>query len=288
MNPTIHFVAGLPRSGSTLLVNLLGQNPAHFVTPTNGLINLVGHVRDNWTRVDAFKARGLDQVHPRIGSAIRGMMYGFYERELSEGKVVFDKNRGWISMLEVLDACFGRQMKAVVTIRDIKAIVASFEKLHRANPLYRHPFLGEAYFAAQTIEGRARVLLDARSVVGVAVNRVRDAMNRGTRDHLVLIPYAWLTTEPRSCLLYLHEELGLPPFQYEPDNVQQITQEDDLVHGWGPQLHAIRSKVEPPKVAPWQGVLPPHVCQWLDHDYQDINQMARLGPRPIPKQVGED
>ena len=288
MQPSIHFVSGLPRSGSTLLLNLLGQNPAHHVTPTNGLINMVAGIRDGWTRNDAFKAQGLDKVHPRIGSSIRGMMYGFYERELTAQKVVFDKNRGWVAFLEVLDESFGRPMKAIVTVRDMKAIVASFEKLHRANPLYRHPYLGEAYFAAQTIEGRARVLLDPKSMVGIAVNRVRDAMNRGTRDHLVLVPYGWLTTNPQGLLLHLHETLNLPSFEYDPNNVEQITVEDDLVHGWGPKLHQIRAKVEPPASAPWEGILPPHVCQWLDKEYADINQLARLGPLPIPKEGGED
>ena len=36
----LFFVSGLPRAGSTILVNLLGQNPAHHVTPTSGMIEL--------------------------------------------------------------------------------------------------------------------------------------------------------------------------------------------------------------------------------------------------------
>ncbi|WP_369126306.1 sulfotransferase [Methylocucumis oryzae] len=37
----IYFLAGLPRSGSTLLANLLAQNPLITATATSGVIDLL-------------------------------------------------------------------------------------------------------------------------------------------------------------------------------------------------------------------------------------------------------
>ncbi len=37
MSKTIHFVSGLPRAGSTLLMNVLAQNPRIHSTATSGL-----------------------------------------------------------------------------------------------------------------------------------------------------------------------------------------------------------------------------------------------------------
>jgi len=37
----IYFINGMPRSGSTLLCNILAQNPEFHVTPTSGLSELV-------------------------------------------------------------------------------------------------------------------------------------------------------------------------------------------------------------------------------------------------------
>ena len=66
-NLPIFFVAGLPRSGSTLLMNLLGQNPQNHVTPTNGLIDLIIRIRNTWAQNDTFKSQGLWKVvQPRI------------------------------------------------------------------------------------------------------------------------------------------------------------------------------------------------------------------------------
>ena len=274
--PIIHFVAGLPRSGSTLLLNLLGQHPNHHVTPTNGLLGLVAGVQQSWTTIEPFVAQGLKKVEPRIAATLRAMFYGFYERELGSGQVVFDKNRGWTSQIELLEVVFNRQVPIICPIRDVKAIIASFEKLHRSAPIARRHYLGPNYLQAQTIQGRAEVLLAPAGVVGRSVAQLRDALNRGTADRLVLVPYRSLTMHPMETLQQLHVRLGLPHEEgvYDPNRIEQITQEDDALYGWGHQLHAVKSKVEPASGVPWEGVLPPHVCQWIDHQVPDINQLT--------------
>lgn len=272
-SPTIHFVAGLPRSGSTLLMNLLAQNPAHHVTPTNGLISMMAILRDNWTGFDAFKAQGLHSIEHRVAASLRGMSYGFFERELAQGKVVFDKSRGWLQHVEMLEAIYQRPVRVLCPVRDIKAIVASFEKLHRQNPLARRQYLGPAYFQAQTIQGRAEVLCSPSGIVGLPISFMRDALNRGVSDRIVLVPYNRLTEDTQGMLSAVHDQLGLAPFEYDPENVEQITREDDDVHGWGPSLHKIRPRVEKQTTPAWEGVLPPHTCAWIDAQFQDLHDI---------------
>ena len=290
MTPVIHFVAGLPRSGSTLLQNLLAQNPGHHVTPTNGLISMMGVVRDNWTKFDAFKAQGLQNVQPRIGAGLRAMSYGFYEEELSAGKVVFDKSRGWLQHIEMLEEVYRRPVRVVCTVRDLRAVAASFEKLHRKNPMGRRQHLGASYFAAQTIDGRARVLASPGGIFGLPVNYIRDAMSRGAADRVIVVRYQDLTSRPQETMDWLHGKLGLPGFEYDPNNVEQVTFEDDSVHGWGPDLHRIRSKVEPPAEAPWAGVLPEKTCQWLNEEFADIQGLVYSSPlgKPAEATVGSE
>ena len=45
MSPRIAFQSSLPRSGSTLLSNIVGQNPEFHVTPTSGLLDLLKGAR---------------------------------------------------------------------------------------------------------------------------------------------------------------------------------------------------------------------------------------------------
>lgn len=56
----------MPRSGSTLLANLLAQHPNHYVTPTSGIIELFMNVQRSWVDVLEFKTEGLGVVKNRI------------------------------------------------------------------------------------------------------------------------------------------------------------------------------------------------------------------------------
>ncbi len=290
MEDSLHFVAGLPRSGSTLLLNLLGQNPRHHVTPTSGLIELFVTVKNRWTEFIEFKAEGLETVKPRVRDALAGLLTGYFRPELAAGKTVFDKSRGWLQYIEPLEEVLERPVKVVVTVRDVRSIVASFEKLYRRRNIEYRQAADDAFFQCQTVEGRAEVLLSPKSVVGLTIARLRDALQRGVGDRLVVVPYRALTICPQETLDLLHRVLCLPSFEYDPGHVEQLTHEDDFFHGM--PLHSIRSRVEPPQETPWEGILPPKLCRWLATEYADINRLASWQPvttlRPSDRINGSD
>lgn len=258
-------------------MNFLGQNPQFHVTPTNGVISLVMGIRDSWTGNDAFRAQGLNKIESRISSCLRGLLYGFYEKELSNGKIVFDKHRGWLSQIEVLESALRQPIKVLCPVRDVKDVVASFEKLYRKSPLSRHGYLGSAYAKSQTIQGRAQVLLDEAGVIGHSILQIRDALNRGTADRLIIIPYNNFVTSPIIMSKYIYQELGIPYFEnHNPNYVPQITHEDDYIYGWGSGLHNIRPTIELTNRNSWEGILPNSLCDWIDREFADINHLASV------------
>lgn len=272
MTIPLHFVVGL-RSGSTLLQNLLAQNPAFHVTATNDLIELVVAARDSWMTYDGFKAQGLSSVEPRIVNMLGGMIHGFYRAEIDSGKTIFDKSRGWPAYIELLETILARPVKIIVCIRDLRDIVASFEKLFRKSIMTKHAPHRQALFDVQTVDGRARQLLSKEAVGGLYVNRILDAFDRGVGDRLVIVPYRELTEFPQQTLARLHMELGLMPFTYNHDYVEQKINEDD--QGYGMNLHTIRPKVEPETQPAWHGVLPERTAQWIEEEYSDMIELSR-------------
>lgn len=53
----IFFQSSLPRAGSTLLQNIMGQNPEFYVTPTSGALELLHAARTNYTNDPSFLAQ---------------------------------------------------------------------------------------------------------------------------------------------------------------------------------------------------------------------------------------
>ena len=51
MQKTLYFVAGLPRSGSTMMINLLRQNPYIGGAAVSSLCTFFGDVYLNWNNI---------------------------------------------------------------------------------------------------------------------------------------------------------------------------------------------------------------------------------------------
>jgi len=272
--PTIHFVSGLPRTGSTLLMNLLAQNPAHHVTPTSGLIHLLRAVMERWPQCKEFQAEGLSSVKPRVESGLRALMHGYFDKQMRERKTVFDKSRGWLFYIEQVEQILGRPIKVITLLRDVRAIVASWEKIYRRRGVeYQYPEQADLG-AIVTAEERARFALRGDQGTGRSIARLRDAIQR-CPDRLLLVPYETFTAQPAKALTAIHDFLGLTRFDYDPQHVQQVTQEDD--NYLGRDLHGIRPAVTPQSDKPWKGILPEPLCEEIAAQYADLNALAAAG-----------
>lgn len=236
-----YFVAGLPRSGSTLLLNILGQNPTFRVGSTSGIMDVMFGVRNNWDKLIEFKASPNPEAKARV---LRGILESYYAD--SDHPVVFDKCRGWIStgMLEMAETLLDRRAKVLVPVRDLREVLASFEKLHRKNALTQSGQESQNYFLFQTVAGRCEVWMRPDQPVGLAVSRIRDAVQRGFRDRMHFVQFSRLTRQPAETLKDIYTFLEEEPYGHDFQNVEQLTQEDDAVHGLT-GLHMIRSRVEP-------------------------------------------
>lgn len=261
-------VAGLPRSRSTLLCNLLNQNPVFHATPTSGLSGLVEVVRNSWGQNPAFKAQGIEAVKPKVLSAIKAMVYGFHEAAYLDGAAcVFDKHRAWPRHIELLEQALGRQVRILYPMRDIREIVASFEKLHRKEAVFKQgPY-------PNSVQARAEGWLHPQQgAVGQAIAVYRDALQRGLGDRILTVPADALAETPQAVLDDIHELLGFAPFAYDTGNVQQTTQENDEVHGIL-HLHDVRPQVEPAE-DDWPGILPAPYAHALTQRFPEFTKAA--------------
>ena len=246
-----HFIAGMPRSGSTLLANILAQNPRFHTTGTSGIMDIMFGVRNSWGNLIEFKAAPNEAAEIRV---LRGILESYYAD--TDKAVIFDKCRGWLSLLEMAESILGRKAKVLVPVRDLRDILASFEKLWRENAKLKQ--IGQEsqnYFKYQTVEGRTETWMKPDQPVGLAYNRIKDALVRGYRDRMYFVDFENLTSHPREELRDIYDFLEEEHFEHNFNHVEQVTWEDDSVHGFK-DLHTIRHKVEtlPPQ---WPKVLGP-------------------------------
>ncbi|MFO0875834.1 MAG: sulfotransferase [Gemmataceae bacterium] len=249
---TFHFIAGLPRSGSTLLANLLAQNPRFHATGTSGVLEVLFNVRNCWESLGEFQAMPPEESRAAKLRVLRGILEAFHAN--TSRPVVFDKSRSWLAYLEMAELILGRKARVLVPVRDMRDVLASFELLWRRTAATAQVAQeAKHYFEFQTVEGRCAVWTRGDQPVGIAFNRIKDALQRGFRDRMHFVRFEELTTAPARTLATIYDFLQEPPFTHDFERVEQVTREDDDVHGFA-QLHTIRPRVEP--VPPrWPSVL---------------------------------
>ena len=241
MNKTFHFVSGMPRSGSQILVSILNQNPRFYASGTSGILDIMFSVRNNWDELIEFKANPNEEGKKRV---LRGILENYYADV--EKPVIWDKSRGWLAYLELAEMVLERPAKVLVPVRDLRDILASFEKLWRKGAGTRQIAQErENYFLWQTVEGRCQVWASSNQPVGLAYNRIRDALSRGYQDRMHFIRYEELTRNPARTMMLLYNFLEEDYYEHNFGKVEQVIFEHDEVYGLGSELHKIRPKVEP-------------------------------------------
>lgn len=269
----IYFVGGLQRSGSTLLMNILGQNQAFHVTPSSGIAHLLGSVRNHWKKNEAFRAMRDDRKEKIQLNVMRGILYGWFHHV--ENQVCFDKFHLWPEHLETAAAILGGRdkVKLLVPVRDLRDVVASFEKLHRNTTglsMSNQELADMPDF--NTSIGRLKVFIDKAQPLGRAFNAIRDAVTRGWRNNMHFVEFDRLTRSPEKVMQEIYSFLGEESYSHDFNNVAQITFEDDDIYGFR-NLHVIRSKVKP-MPPQWNEVYDEVVT--LEPEWKDLEKMAQF------------
>lgn len=234
----IFFINGMPRSGSTLLCNILAQNPEFHVTATSGLSEIVRGIHEFWKTSPIIKASETSEKQLRI---IKDLFQSYHSD--TDRPTVFNKSRAWAGMIELVENALNRPIKIITTTRDISSILASMEKLYRKEiKNINSPFQSSPQMT--TLEGRINVWAASDGLVGGTYNAILDAIYRGHRDKFHFVNYENLTKNPQDTMKDVYKFLDKPYYNHNFKNVQQYTKENDAEHGFT-DLHTIRPDIQP-------------------------------------------
>ena len=266
----LFFQSSMPRSGSTLLQNILAQNPDIYATPTSGVLELVYGARANYTSSLEFKAQDSKLMQKGFLEFCNKGIKGFYEG-ITDKKYVVDKSRGWGIHYDFLNS-FSPNPKIICMVRNLKDVFASMEKNFRKNPEKHHPMVDWSTMSGTTIPKRVDVW--AQGVpVGMALERLQEIFRLGNDKHILFVRFEDLCLYPENTMKEIYDYLDIPHFEHDFDTIEQVTKEDDEVYGdFGD--HNIRQKLEvvPSKA---KDILGKEVINWIYNNYPWYNETFR-------------
>ncbi|MCF6287803.1 MAG: sulfotransferase [Proteobacteria bacterium] len=220
------YVAGLPRSGSTLMCQLLGEHPDIYSTGhSSPLANTVKTLRARLSD-DPFLLSQLDVdfdlVYQRLTNSFRGFMNGWFAE--TDKQIVVDKNRGWINGLETLSH-LDPDFKMIVCIRDLNQIFASIENRHQKTSLIDFP----DDMADLTTYERAEKLFSAQGVVGRPLRLIGQLQDvpESLQKHLYYVIFEDLVNSPIRVMNEVYQWIGADNHEITPNSLTVKPHESD-------------------------------------------------------------
>ena len=114
-------MAGLPRSGSTLLKSILDQNPNIHANPVSPVMELMYHTEEYLKKSEQYLGYPKPQNAYKIISSFIENYY--YEREED---IIIDHCRAWPNNIERIKTYITPNPKIICPVRDIAEILTSF------------------------------------------------------------------------------------------------------------------------------------------------------------------
>lgn len=251
MNKTLHFLSGVPRSGSTVLAAILNQNPQTYVSTTSGLGNALDGLATTWHQTKLLVEN--DPERHKLANTMRGVIDAFYET--TDKPIVIDKARNWPIpvVMHAMSQVLGRKMKIIATVRSIPDCMASFVRVAKPENLDEFILNGSL---AKHLKGSYMTLQG-----GYAYDP----------ECFLFVEYEDLLADPKGQLDRIHTFLDLPAFDYDFSNIDgaPVKEDDENLHGYA-GLHDIKPVLQRQHNESPKDVLKhhyPQFCQpefWLD------------------------
>jgi sulfotransferase len=259
----MHFISGLPRSGSTLLSALLRQNPRFEAGMSGPLAGLFGALLGQMSARNEYSVFLDDTKRQRI---LRGLFDDFYAD--CPADVIFDTSRAWCAWMPAIEQLFP-DAKVIACVRDLPWIIDSIERLIQRNVFSPSSIFN--YSAGGTVYTRANGVAGQDGMVGAPYDALKQACYGAQRERLLLVQYETLTTDPAKTLHAIYSFLGEPGFDHDFGHVDYDVTEFDERAGT-PGLHTVRGTV---KAEPRATLLPPDLFNRFVNDafWRDPNKI---------------
>lgn len=267
----LNLIAGLPRSGSTLLCNLLNSNPHFHATPTSGVIDVVKNMRSTFSHNPSFKTQNRLKLMDNMQNGLKGFIDGYFANE----EVVFDKSRGWSNNLQLIDAIFGNEdTKIIWTYRSPVEVVNSIERQYQKTILLENADEAAAPMAFMTLDRRVGTFIGEGSIVSHPVEILRDAIEMGYGDRVFFLSYYDLCNNTQQVMDMLHDFIGEERYEYDTKNLKQTVFEFDGIYNYK-FMHKIKEGEI--KYSETKMVLPQKYVDIIEQRYAPLNNFILKG-----------
>ena len=240
-----YFMAGLPRSGSTLISSILNQNSNIYSSANSPMCGMMFNLERSILASEQYAAYPKPEV---MSNTTMGVIDGYYSDTVKN--IVVDKSREWAmpEHFEVLLRNLPYEPKIILPVRSITDILASFISLVNKNP-NKPNFIDNEIQARQDFnfyrspnDTRCDHLMRPKGLIDNCLYGIAFAMKPENKKYFHFVEYDNLVSNTKEEINKIYDFWGIDKFDHDYYNIENKIKEDDSVYGLIGQ-HDVRSSV---------------------------------------------
>jgi sulfotransferase len=215
----LNFCVGLPRTGSTVLMNILQQNPDIFTTSTDPFPDILSDqilIKSRFK--ESFQAMSCEQADSAMHGMALGATKGWYEG-LSSKPIVISKSRQWCNLRHLFP-----DAKAIVMVRDIRDIVESFDRLNTKIKALHTVDENNVLYGSMTETEKYHYHFKETNSFSFSLTheipKYIDLFKQNSSD-IKFVRYEDLLKDPVYMLNRIYHFLGIQSFEHDLNNIEQ-------------------------------------------------------------------
>jgi sulfotransferase len=241
MDKTYHFLAGLPRSGNTLLSSILNQNPEIYSSPLSPVAGLMWDYKGSYHTEPITRNK---ENKLRADTFLSSFMDNFYKD--TNKPIVIDREKMWgtPANLSLIKEYITPTPKIILTVRDVLDILASFVKMD-ADYLKINTANNATFHFNYRSEKDCVVeyLMAPNGELDRALLSLATAFLPENKGMFHIVEYNDLVLKPEETMSGIYKFLELPEYQHNFKKIEKVEVDDDESIGLPKNLHDIRKSI---------------------------------------------
>lgn len=246
MNKTYHFLAGLPRSGNTLLSAILNQNPDIYSTPLSPVPTFMWEFSNSASTMEQINRNAENRIKAEI--FLSSFMDNFYKEV--EKPVVIDRQKAWgtPANLNLIKHFITPTPKIIFTVRDLLEIIASFVKMDA--DYLKHESANKGYYLSSYRSPKDVVceyLMELNGDIDKGLLSLSSAFYPENKGIFHIVEYHDLVLNPKETMSKIYKFLDMPDYNHDFNNIEKKEIDNNEILGLPKDLHDVRKTLSQSK-----------------------------------------
>jgi len=243
MNKQFFFMAGLPRSGGTMLSSILNQNPNVYVSPQSALPNTLGSTYNQYQSDENKDSNQWDGIY-RVMEMIIPTFYGGHEE-----KYIIDRSFSWLDPhpYVILENHLKNPIRVICPVRNVMDILASWNRICENDPSnsYDIKIMQKDKTRRPMADKRADYFMtigNAESGIRSGIEGMKRILYPEFKNNIMLVDYDDLTANTEDTIDKIYKFLEIDNYNHKFNN---LSTPHDYTDHWGiKDHHKVKKTIE--------------------------------------------